>query len=284
MATVGTPLPQTASSIQFDMETSGHDKGLSAFAPVRRHLFGIAYRTLGSAAEAEDIVQDVWLRWQYTNRSAVRNPPAYLATTTTRLCVNLAQSAHRRRETYIGTWINEPVDTITDTGLGAERGEALRLAAMVLLEKLSPTERAAFVLREAFDYPYRQIANILRMEEANVRQLVSRARKYIAGSRCTSVSSNDQRRFLQAFTDAAQKGNLAGLESLFVEDIVSRSDSGGLVRVGQGSVSGRKRVATFIATVSSHVWKGVTLARVETNGQATAIMSRNAVPMALAND
>jgi RNA polymerase sigma-70 factor (ECF subfamily) len=266
------------------METSEHDDGLSAFASVRPRLFGIAYRTLRSAAEAEDIVQDVWLRWQSTNRSVVENPPAYLATTTTRLCMNLVQSAHTRREIYIGTWLHEPVDASTDPELGAERGEALKLAAMVLLEKLSPTECAAFVLREAFDYPYRQIANILRMEEANVRQLVSRARKHIAGGRRTSVSSNEQRRFLEAFIDAAQKGDLAGLESLFVEDIVSRSASGGLVRAAQGSVSGRKRVATFIAAVSSHVWKGVTLARVETNGQASALMSRNAVPMALAND
>jgi RNA polymerase sigma-70 factor (ECF subfamily) len=266
------------------METSEHDDGLWAFASVRPRLFGIAYRTLRSAAEAEDIVQDVWLRWQSTNRSVVENPPAYLATTTTRLCMNLAQSAHTRRETYIGTWLHEPVDISTDPGLGAERGEALKLAAMVLLEKLSPTERAAFVLREAFDYPYRQIANILRMEEANVRQLVSRARKHIAGGRRTSVSSDEQRRFLEAFIDAAQNGDLAGLESLFVEDIVSRSDSGGLVRAAQGSVSGRKRVETFIADVSSHVWKGVTLARVETNGQATVLMSRNAFPMALAND
>jgi RNA polymerase sigma-70 factor (ECF subfamily) len=210
------------------METSEHDDGLSAFAPVRPRLFGIAYRTLGSAAEAEDIVQEVWLRWQSTNRSVVRNPPAYLATTATRLCMNLAQSARRRNETYIGTWLQEPVDTITDPGLGAERGEALKLAAMVLLEKLSPTERAAFVLREAFDYPYRRIANLLRMEETNVRQLVSRARKHIADGRCTSVSSDEQRRFLETFIDAAKMGDLAELESLFTEDVVSYSDGDGL--------------------------------------------------------
>src|SRR5712691_4887189 len=146
--------PQTPPSLRFDIETGEHDDGLSAFVPVRPRLFGIAYRMLGSAAEAEDIVQDVWLRWQSTNRSVVENPPAFLATTTTRLCINLAQSAQTRRETYIGTWLPEPVDTSSDPELGAERGETLRLAVLVLLEKLSPTERAAYILREAFDYSY----------------------------------------------------------------------------------------------------------------------------------
>ena len=103
--------PQTPPSIRLGAETGEHDDGLSAFAGVRPRLFGIAYRMLGSATEAEDVVQDVWLRWQSTNRGAVENPPAYLATTTTRLCINLVQSAHSRRQTYIGTWLPEPVDT-----------------------------------------------------------------------------------------------------------------------------------------------------------------------------
>src|SRR5215831_20534993 len=182
--------------IRPDEEAREQDDGLAIFASVRPRLFGIAYRMLGSAAEAEDIVQDVWLRWQSTNRRAVEEPPAYLATTTTRLCINLAQSAHARRESYIGTWLPEPVDTRADPGLGAERGEALKLAVLLLLEKLSPTERAAYVLREAFDYPYDQIASILQTDETNVRQFVSRARKHIADGRRASVSPNEQRRLL----------------------------------------------------------------------------------------
>jgi RNA polymerase sigma-70 factor (ECF subfamily) len=173
------------------------------------------------------------------------------------------------------------VDTSSDPGLGAERGEALRLAVLLLLGKLSPTERAAYVLREAFDYSYRQIADILQMEEANARQLVSRARKHIADGRRTTVSSDEQRRFLEAFIDAARKGDLAGLESLFAEDVVSYSDGGGIVRAARVPVSGRKRVATFIAAVASHFWKGVTFAWVETNGQAAILMSRDGVPVAL---
>src|SRR5215831_20307367 len=117
--TNATELPQTPTPLRADAETDKHDDGLSAFAPLRPRLFGIAYRMLGSAAEAEDIVQDVWLRWQSINRSTVENPSAYLATTTTRLCINLAQSAHTRRETYIGTWLPEPVDISNDPGLGS---------------------------------------------------------------------------------------------------------------------------------------------------------------------
>jgi RNA polymerase sigma-70 factor (ECF subfamily) len=274
------PLAQTPPSVRLDVATGEHDDGLSAFAPVRPRLFGIAYRMLGSAAEAEDIVQDVWLRWQSANRSAVENPPAFLATTTTRLCINLAQSAQSRRETYVGTWLPEPVDTSSDPGLGAERGEALKLAVLVLLEKLSPTERAAYVLREAFDYSYRQISDILQMEEANVRQVVSRARKHIADGRRTPVSSDEQRRLLEAFIAAAQKADMAALESLFAEDVVSTSDGGGIVRAARVPVAGRERVAKFIAA-ASHFWKGVTLAWVETNGQAAVLVSRDGVPVAL---
>jgi RNA polymerase sigma-70 factor (TIGR02957 family) len=273
-------LPQTLSSVRLGGETAEHDDGLSAFAGVRPRLFGIAYRMLGSAAEAEDIVQDVWVRWQSTNRSVVRDPPAFLAKTTTRLCISLAQSAHSRRETYVGEWLPEPVDTAADPTLGAERGEALGFAVLVLLEKLSPKERAAYVLREAFDYSYSQIVDILRVDEANTRQLVSRARKHIADGRRTPASKEEQRRLLEAFVDAAQKGDMAGLEGLFAEDVVSHSDGGGIVRAARVPVSGRERVAKFIAA-ASHFWKGVTLAWVETNGQAAVLVSRDGVPVAL---
>jgi len=279
MATAIKPLPQAPQAFG-EVETGERDDGLSAFAPVRPRLFGIAYRMLGSAAEAEDIVQDVWLRWQSTNRSAVQNPPAYLATTTTRLCINLAQSAHTRHETYIGTWLPEPVDTGSDPTVGAERGEALKLAVLMLLEKLSPTERAAYVLREAFDYTYHQIADILQTEEANARQLVSRARKHITDGRSTPVSADEQRRLLEAFITAARKADMAALESLFSEDVVSTSDGGGIVRAARVPVVGRERVAKFIAS-AAHFWDGVTLAWVEANGQAAVLVSRDGVPVAI---
>ena len=272
---------KTPSSAQLNAADGDHEDGLSAFAEVRPRLFGIAYRMLGSAAEAEDIMQDVWMRWQATDRRVVESPPAFLATTTTRMCINFAKSAQSRRETYVGTWLPEPVDTSSDPALGAERGEALKLAVMVLLEKLSPTERAAYVLREAFDYSYREIASILQMEEANARQLASRARKHIADSKRTYVSADEQRRFLTAFIDAAQKGDLAALEGLFSEDIVSYSDGGGIVNAARVPIVGRERVAKFIAAFAWHFWKGLTLAWVKANGQESILISRNGEPVTL---
>lgn len=277
------PISESVSPAHLDAESDEHKDGLSAFTEVRPRLFGIAYRMLGSAAEAEDIVQDVWLRWQATDRSVVENPPAFLATITTRMCINFAQSAHSRRETYVGPWLPEPVDTSSDPALGAERGEALGLAILLLLEKLSPTERAAYVLREAFDYSYREIADILQIEEANARQLVSRARKHIADGRRTTASLEEQRRLLEAFIRAAQEGDMAALENLFAEDVVSYSDGGGIVRTAaRAPVSGRERVAKFIAAFASHFWTGMTLTWVQTNGQASVLMSRDGVPVALA--
>jgi RNA polymerase sigma-70 factor (ECF subfamily) len=212
------------------------DDALASFINVRRRLFGIAYRILASAAEAEDIVQDVWVRWQTTDRSVILDAPAFLATMTTRLAINLAQSARSRHETHIGTCLPEPVDTSDDPHLGAERGQALEFAVLLLLEKLSPTERAAYVLREAFDYSYQQIADVLKLTEANIRQLVSRARKNISDGRRATVSAAEQRRLLVAFIDAAQKGDTAALEELFAAEIVSYSDSGGVVRAARMAV------------------------------------------------
>jgi RNA polymerase sigma-70 factor, ECF subfamily len=209
---------------------SANDSGLSVFFSMRRRLFGIAYRMLGSAAEADDIVQDVWLRWQSTNQGVVQDPPAYLATATTRLAMNLARSARSRREAYVGTSLPEPIDTSADPRLGAERSEALKLAVLLLLEKLAPRERAAYILREAFDYTYEQIADVLHLTEDNARQLVSRARKHITDGRRRLVSSAEQRRLFDVFIAAARKGDLAALEGLFASDIVSYSNGGGVVR------------------------------------------------------
>jgi RNA polymerase sigma-70 factor (TIGR02957 family) len=264
------------------MRNSAHDNALSVFIGVRPRLFGIAYRMLGSAVEAEDIVQDVWLRWQTTDRTEVRDATAFLVTMTTRLSINVVQSARSRHETYIGQWLPEPVDTSADPGLGAERGEALQLAVLLLLEKLTPKERAAYVLREAFDYPYKQIADILQLSEANTRQLVTRARQHIADGRRTPVSFFEQQRLLTAFIAAAQKGDLAALENLFASDIVSYADGGGIVRAARIPVVGRARVAKFISTLASHFWTGVTLSWGEANGQPAVLILRDDAVVALA--
>jgi RNA polymerase sigma factor (sigma-70 family) len=201
--------------------TTCPDDGLSAFLSVRSRLFGIAYRMLGSTAEAEDIVQDAWVRWQTADRSRVRDAAAFLVTTTTRLAINVIRSARSRRETYVGGWLPEPIDTSSDPRLDAERRQALASGVLLLLEKLTPTERAAYIFREAFDYSYRDIANVLRLGEANARQVVTRARHHVADGRSLPVSSTEQRRFLDAFIAAAQNGDVAGLERLFASDVVS---------------------------------------------------------------
>jgi len=259
-----------------------NDDGLSAFESARPRLFGIAYRMLGSASEAEDIVQDAWLRWQGTDRSVVQDPPAFLATATTRLAITFAQSARSRRETYIGPWLPEPVDTKGDPRLGAEKAEALEFAVLLLLEKLSPTERAAYILREAFDYSYDQIAHIIRSSEANARQLVTRARKHISDGRRKAVSSGEQRRLLNAFIVASQKGDFHALERLFASDVVSYADGGGAVHVARLPVSGRERVANYYASVGAFMGSGVTIEWIETNGQAGALVLRNGAAIGLA--
>ena len=189
-----------------------YDDGLAAFMSVRPRLFGIAYRMLRSAAEAEDVVQDVWVRWQTADRSLVRDAVAFLATTTTRLAINVMHSARSRRETSAGRWLPEPVDNSADPRLDAERGQALASGILVLLERLTPVERAAYILREALDYPYREIADVLRLGEANARQVVTRARQHVANGRRMSANSTEQRRLLDAFIAAAKSGDVAGLE------------------------------------------------------------------------
>jgi RNA polymerase sigma factor (sigma-70 family) len=192
--------------------TATYDDGLAAFMSVRPRLFGIAHRMLGSAAEAEDVVQDVWLRWQTADRSVVRDVAAFLATTTTRLAINVMQSARSRREKHAVPGLPEPVDASADPELGAERGEGLEAGILLLLEKLSPSERAAYILREAFDYTYRDIANALRLEEANARQVVTRARQRVVDGRKMPAKSTEQRRLFEAFIAAAQNGDVASLE------------------------------------------------------------------------
>jgi RNA polymerase sigma-70 factor, ECF subfamily len=195
------------------------DDGLSAFVSVRPRLFGIAYRILGSGADAEDIVQDVWARWQTTDRDVVLDQEAFLTTATTRLAINLRRSARSRRETYVGPCLPEPVDTSADPGREAEQDEALKFAVLLLLEKLSHRELAAYVFREAFDYSYRQIADILQLSEANARQLVTRARKHIADGRHMPVNPTEQECLLIAFMHAAQKGDFAELEHFLAQEV-----------------------------------------------------------------
>ncbi|GAB3403669.1 sigma-70 family RNA polymerase sigma factor family protein [Flindersiella endophytica] len=253
------------------------DEAAAVFSRVRPRLFGIAYRMLGSATEAEDLLQDAWLRWQSYDRGTVDDPAAFLATTVTRLAINTLQSARVRRETYIGPWLPEPVDTSADPYLGAERGEALSLAVLLLLERLTPTERAAYVLREAFDYPYAEIAEIVQVSDAGARQLVSRARKHLVSGRRATVTGAEQRRLLTAFVGAARSGDLAELEKVLAADVVSYSDGGGVARATRMPLVGRRKVANVIKAYWPQYWVGVEIEWGTVNGQPAALLRRDGV-------
>ena len=262
-------------------DTGSLDRAAEQFMAARPQLFGIAYRILGSAVEAEDIVQEAWVRWQRTDRAGIKEPAAFLATVTSRLAINLAQSARMRRESYTGPWLPEPVDTRADPQLGAERAEALDLAVLLLLEKLNPVERAAYVLREAFDYPYKRIADILETNEAHTRQLVTRARKHLAAERRQPVGDGVHRRLLEVFLDAARTGSLSVLEGVLADDVVSYTDGGGMRGASRIPVVGLPRVSKYLAAFAPRFWPATEVRWVEANGRPAVLVTAGGSPVAL---
>ncbi|MGV8883140.1 MAG: RNA polymerase sigma-70 factor [Rhodoglobus sp.] len=245
------------------------------FEHQRGRLFGIAYRMLGTATDAEDIVQDAWIRWSAVDQQAIDNPAAFLATIVTRLSLTALTSARARRETYVGPWLPEPVSTENDPLLGAERGEALSLAVLLLLERLSPPERGAYVLREAFQYSFADIAAVLEVSEANARQLASRARKNIEQERHAEVSPAERNRLLAALVAALQSGELAALEALLTEHVVTISDGGGIVSAARKPVFGRERVATFLTGILAKFAPDFTANPVSVNGEIALLGMRD---------
>lgn len=270
----------TAGAVE-DPSGADIESAIGTFNESRSRLFGIAYRMLGSVAEAEDIVQEAWLRWQQTDRSNVRNPAGFLTTVTSRLALNSAASARVRREQYVGSWLPEPVDTSADPSLGAEKAEALEAAVLMLLEKLAPEQRAAYVLREAFGYSHDEIAEILATTPANARQLFSRAKKHVQSSRREPVDPSEHRALLEAFVAAAQNGDVKRLEQVLSANVVSTSDGAGVApRAARRPVAGRDDVARFIAGWSSW-WTDTTLTWLETNGQTSVLVTRGDAALAL---
>jgi RNA polymerase sigma-70 factor, ECF subfamily len=215
-------LAPAATDVTVDDAGAVSETDVASFHTVRPRLFGIAYQVLGSATEAEDVVQNAWIRWQDADRSKVRDAAAFLATTTTRLAINVTQSARARRETQVGPSLPEPADAEADPALAIERREALELALQTLWGNLSPAERAAYVLREAFDYPYRQISQVLALSEVNTRQLAVRARRRLSGELRGPVAAPEQHALLDAFLAAAQTGDLTALEQLLTADVAAR--------------------------------------------------------------
>jgi RNA polymerase sigma-70 factor, ECF subfamily len=189
-----------------------------SFTQARPRLFSIARRVLGSPDEADDVVQDAWVRWQETDRTRVRDAGAFLAATTMRLALNVGQSARVRRETYTDPPLLDAVDGSADPVLDAERRTEVSGALLRLLETLSPTERAVYLLREAFDYPHRQIGEVLGLSEANARQLVTRARRRLSGEHRRAVDATEHQQLVDAFLTAAATGDLPAFERFLLGD------------------------------------------------------------------
>jgi RNA polymerase sigma-70 factor (TIGR02957 family) len=250
------------------MTAEEHD--LEQMRPVS---FAIAYRMLGSVSEAEDVVQEALLRVHRAidDGEQIVSPRAYVTTVTTRLAINELRSARARREHYVGEWLPEPIftDGVDDPAKHAELADSLSLAMLVLLESLSPEQRAALLLHDVFDYGYAEIAEIIGKSEANVRQLTSRARRHVEERRPRFQTTPDQREELaRRFLAAAQQGDLNGLETLLADDVVLTGDGGGKVPALARSLRGRNRVARTLATwmrIASRVPE-LTLRATEVNG------------------
>ncbi|MEV4673935.1 sigma-70 family RNA polymerase sigma factor [Actinomadura sp. NPDC049382] len=225
-ARAGTAQPATGP--EFRTTDAALEDATSVFTRARPLLFGIAYRMLGSATEAEDVLQETWLRWREADHPAIANPPAFLALITTRLAINTSKSARSRREISIGRRPPEFADGGTDLAAGAERGEALELALLVLLQRLTPTERAVYILREAFDYPHSEIAEIVRISPDNARQLFRRARKRLTTAHRKPIDRAEHRRLVRVFRDASRSGNIAALEDLFASASAGSRPGGGI--------------------------------------------------------
>ncbi|WP_234543915.1 RNA polymerase sigma-70 factor [Streptomyces shenzhenensis] len=220
------------------------------FEAARPRLAAIAYRLLGSATEAEDVVQEAYLRWQAADTARIEVPEAWLTKVLTNLCLNQLTSARARRETYVGQWLPEPLlagDPLLGPADTAERRESVSYAVLVLLERLTPVERAVYVLREAFDYPHRDIARILDLTEAASQQILHRARKHVADGRArTEVDEAAARRIIEEFLAAATSGRTEPLVQLLTEDAVAVGDGGGKVPAAARAFEGAVAVAKFM--------------------------------------
>ncbi|MEU6394434.1 RNA polymerase sigma-70 factor [Streptomyces sp. NPDC046939] len=252
---------------------AGPAEGPDRTAEFERHrprMFSLAYRMLGSAEEAQDVVQDAYLRFAGTEPGSVEHLGGWLAKVVTNLCLNRLTSARARRERYAGPWLPEPVLT-SDGALGplesAEQRESVSAALLLLLERLTPTERAVYVLREAFAYGYREIASVLGLGEANCRQLYRRATARIGEPGARFAPSERVRRELaEAFVGAAREGDLAALEKLLAADVVWWGDGGGKVSAARRPVEGREKVLRFLVGVAERYLVGAELSVAEVNG------------------
>jgi RNA polymerase sigma-70 factor, ECF subfamily len=233
-------------------------------------LFSIAYRMMGSVMEAEDAVQEAYLRWQRASGHEVRSPSAYLSKVVTRLCIDRLRSARVRREQYVGPWLPEPVlgEQAQEIGGEADLEDTLSMAFLVLLESLTPVERAVFLLREVFDYEYAEIASLVEKSETNCRQISRRARESVAARRPHFESSPQQEeRLMEGFLQASLSGDMETLLELLSEDVTLYSDGGGKTRAALRPVHGADNVARFLTGTLRNIPPGFAVRRTRVNGR-----------------
>jgi RNA polymerase sigma-70 factor (ECF subfamily) len=250
------------------------------FVSHRSLLFTVAYEMLGSAADAEDVVQETWLRWANVDQAEVRDPRAYLVRVVTRQALNRLRSVSRRREDYVGEWLPEPLLTSPDMAEDAELAENVSIAMLTVLETLGPVERAVFVLHEVFETPFDEIAKALDKSPAAVRQVAHRAREHVAARRPRmQVDRAQQQAAVEKFMAAVSGGDMKGLVELLAPDVVLIADGGGLAAATRKPVIGVEKVVAFLARaakaptlVATSTWlNGIPGARVEVGGEPTAV-------------
>jgi RNA polymerase sigma-70 factor (TIGR02957 family) len=247
------------------------------FLAHRGLLFTVAYEMLGSAADADDVVQETWLRWAEADQEAVRDPRAYLVRIVTRQALNRLRTLARRREDYVGEWLPEPLLTSPDVADDVELAESVSIAMLTVLETLGPTERVVLVLHEVFDVPYDEIAEAVGKTSAAVRQIAHRAREHVAARRPRmSVSRSEQQQVVDRFLAAVTAGDVQGLMEVLAPDVVVVADSGGLAPAARRPIAGRERVANALSRfaafaprveITTPLVNGTVAARIDAGGE-----------------
>jgi RNA polymerase sigma-70 factor (TIGR02957 family) len=249
------------------------DAATEAFLAHRNLLFTVAYEMLGSAADAEDVLQETWLRWAGVDLGTVHDQRAYLVKITTRQALSRLRTLGRRKESYIGPWLPEPLLTTPDVAQDAELAEAVSMAMLLVLETLTPAERAVFVLREVFDVAYEEIADAVGKTPAAVRQIARRARAHVAARRPRgTVSAAQTRGALEAFQRAAQTGDLQGLLDILAPDVVLLGDGGGVVQAVPQPITGASKVARLLIAGMGRIAAAVTMQPAQVNGYPALIL------------
>jgi RNA polymerase sigma-70 factor (ECF subfamily) len=270
-----------------DTDTDTNTDATDVFEAHRPVLTGVAYRMLGRVTDAEDVVQEAWLRWTGADRAQIREPRAYLVRITTRLAIDRLRQVQSRRESYVGPWLPEPVTTdfgptVPDTAERAVLADSVSLAVLVVLESLSPLERAVFVLREAFGFPYAEIAATLDRSESAVRQLAGRARRHVEEGRPRyDVDPAERRDLTERFLEAAAGGDLGNLLALLAPDVRLIGDSGGKAKAPLRIMQSADKVGRFLFAVVKEARAGSESRLVELNGGPAMLVLADGKPDAV---